>query len=184
MGSIPIQATYLRVINTVFIPFSLLHFKSSSWICFGSNLTTDPEIKRSQKRRLCSTGRIELLQLWGFGEGTTSTHENHMVVVCREVPVSRDFPVSWEEDEIIDAAVKETRVIQGYVTWGIPSRDVLISSDEALVEFCVRQLQHQTLQLLKKEFNARTEDYREKPGFFSHVKGKQQTSSSHIKPQH
>lgn len=38
------------------------------------------------------------------------------MVVWTEVPISRDFPVSWEEDEIIDAAVKETSVIQGCVT--------------------------------------------------------------------
>lgn len=81
------------VINKVFISFSLLHFKSFSWISFGTNIIIDLEIKRSQKRRLYGTGRIELLELWGFGEGTTSTHENHMVV-CREVPISRDFPVS------------------------------------------------------------------------------------------
>lgn len=131
-------STVSLVISIVFISFSLLHFKSFSWISCGTNLIIiDLEIKRSQKRRLCGTGRIELLELWGFGEGTTSAHENHMVV-CREVPISRDFPVSWEEDEIIDAAVKETSVIQNWVTWGIPSRDVLMSSDEAVVEPCVK----------------------------------------------
>lgn len=137
------------VINMVFIPFSLLHFKSPSWIGFGSNLIIDFEIKRSQKRRLCSTGRIELLELWGFVEGTNSTNENHMVV-CREVPVPRDFSCKLRRGWNNWCCSERKKCDPTLCHMRNSSRDVLMSTDETLVEPCVRQVQHWTLQLLKR----------------------------------
>lgn len=54
----------------------------------------------------------------------------------------------------MEAAVKEASAIQGCVT-RVLSRDVLTPSDEALVEPCVRQLQHQFSHFQKRNLNVR-----------------------------
>lgn len=52
--------------------------------------------------------------------------------------MSRISPVSWEKDEIIDADVTEPSVIHSCVIQEVLSRDVLMPSDDALVELCLQ----------------------------------------------